>query len=81
MKYHKEIRTWTNFSDKRPKLKKMDVKFGTWNIRNLYLAGSLMAVEVDFREIGWGGMDWIDLTQDRDKWRPLANTGINTRVP
>jgi hypothetical protein len=24
------------------------------------------------REVGWGGMDWIDLTQDREKWRALV---------
>jgi hypothetical protein len=31
-------------------------------------------------EIGWGGMDWIDLAQDRDQWRALVNTAINIRV-
>jgi hypothetical protein len=29
---------------------------------------------MDLREIGWDGMDWIDLTQDRDQWRVLVNT-------
>jgi hypothetical protein len=28
-------------------------------------------------EIGWGGTDWIDLAQDRDKWRALVNTVMN----
>jgi hypothetical protein len=32
-------------------------------------------------EIGWGGMDWIDLAQDRDQWWALLNTIINLRVP
>jgi hypothetical protein len=27
---------------------------------------------MDLREIGWGGMDWIDLAQDRDQWRALV---------
>jgi hypothetical protein len=38
-------------------------------------------IKMDFREIGWGGMDWIDLAQDRDKWRVLVNTVVNLRVP
>jgi hypothetical protein len=36
---------------------------------------------MDLREIGWGDMDWIDLAQDRDKWRALENTVTNIRVP
>jgi hypothetical protein len=38
-------------------------------------------IKMDLREIGWGGMDWIDLTQDRDQWRVLVNTVMNLRVP
>jgi hypothetical protein len=38
-------------------------------------------IKMDLREIGWNGMDWIDLTQDRNQWRTLLNTGINLRVP
>jgi hypothetical protein len=36
---------------------------------------------MDIREIGWGGMDWIDLVQDRDQCRALVNTAMNLRVP
>jgi hypothetical protein len=32
-------------------------------------------------EIGWGGMDWIDLAQDRDQWRALVNMVINLQIP
>jgi hypothetical protein len=38
-------------------------------------------IRMDRREIGWGGMDWIDLAQDRDQWRALVNTVMNLRVP
>jgi hypothetical protein len=34
-------------------------------------------IKIDLREIGWNGMDWIDLAQDRDQWRSL----VNLRVP
>jgi hypothetical protein len=33
------------------------------------------------KEIGWGGMDCIDLAQDRDRWKALVNTVMNLRVP
>jgi hypothetical protein len=36
---------------------------------------------MDLREIGWGGMDWIDLAQDRNRWRALVNKVIKLRVP
>jgi hypothetical protein len=38
-------------------------------------------VLVTICEIGWDGMDWIDLAQDRDQWRALVNTVMNLRVP
>jgi hypothetical protein len=33
------------------------------------------------REIGWDGVDWIDLAQDRGQWRALVKTVMNFRVP
>jgi hypothetical protein len=38
-------------------------------------------IKMDLREIGWDGMDWIDLAQDRDQWKALVNTVMNLRVP
>jgi hypothetical protein len=38
-------------------------------------------VRMDLRETRWGGMDWIDLAQGRNRWRTLVNTVINLRVP
>jgi hypothetical protein len=36
---------------------------------------------MDFRELGWSGMDWIDVAQDRGRWRPVVKTIMNLRVP
>jgi hypothetical protein len=38
-------------------------------------------IRMDLREIGWSGMDWINVAQDRDQWRALVNTVMNRRVP
>jgi hypothetical protein len=38
-------------------------------------------IKMDLREIGWEGVDWMELAQDRDQWRALVNTMINLRVP
>jgi hypothetical protein len=38
-------------------------------------------IKMDLREIGWDGVDWSDLAQDRDQWRALVNTVMNLRVP
>jgi hypothetical protein len=38
-------------------------------------------IKIDHREIGWDGMDWIDLAQDRDQWWALVNTVMNLWVP
>jgi hypothetical protein len=38
-------------------------------------------IKMDLREVGWGGIDWIDLAQDRDRWRAVVYTVMNLRVP
>jgi hypothetical protein len=38
-------------------------------------------IKMNLREIGWDGMDWLDLVQNRDQCRALVNTVMNLRVP
>jgi hypothetical protein len=38
-------------------------------------------IKMVLREVGWDGMDWIDLAQDRDRWRAYVNAVMNLRVP
>jgi hypothetical protein len=39
-------------------------------------------IKINLPEVGWGGgVDWIDLAQDRDRWQALEYTVINLRVP
>jgi hypothetical protein len=38
-------------------------------------------IRMDLEEVGWGDVDWIGLAQDRNRWRTLANSVLNLRVP
>jgi hypothetical protein len=38
-------------------------------------------IKMDLKEIGWDGVVWIHMAQDRDQWRALVNRVLNLRVP
>jgi hypothetical protein len=38
-------------------------------------------IRMDLGEVGWGDVDWIDLAEDRNRWRALVNSVLNLRVP
>jgi hypothetical protein len=38
-------------------------------------------IKVDLQEVGQGGLEWIDLAQDRERWRALVNAVVNLLVP
>ena len=38
-------------------------------------------IKMDLQELGFGSVDWIDLAEDRDRWRALVNAVMNLRVP
>jgi hypothetical protein len=38
-------------------------------------------IKMDLQEVGWGGMDWIELAEDRDRCQTLVNEVMNLPVP
>jgi hypothetical protein len=45
------------------------------------VGGRVYNITMDFKELGWGGMDRIDLVQDRDRWNILVSMVMIFRVP
>jgi hypothetical protein len=48
---------------------------------NLFLGFYKYYIYIYLQEVGWEGVDWIDMSQDRDRWRALVNAVMNLRVP
>jgi len=54
---------------------KTDMRLGNFN------DGGGVNIKMNLQEVGYGGVDWIELAQDRDRWQSLVNAVMNLRVP
>ena len=53
----------------------------TWTDTLVQLKQRNRDIKMDLQDVGFGGMELIDLAQDRDRWRSLVNAVMNLRVP
>jgi hypothetical protein len=84
----KTAHRWKIAEDLKPKLMRISCKVGCiketftvpWQPPRVLGPVSLAALKMNLQEVGWG-MNWIDVAQDRDRWRALVNAVMNLRVP
>jgi hypothetical protein len=50
-------------------------------VQPLHKTNSIRISILDLQEVGYGGMDWIDLAQDRDRWQARVNVAMSLQVP
>jgi hypothetical protein len=56
-------------------------KFNQYISHNIYTLLKTIFTASWRDRMGWSGLDWIDMAQDRDRWRSLVNTVLNLLVP
>jgi hypothetical protein len=58
----------------------MEKPEGKKHLEDQYV-GAVNNIKMDLREIGWDGLDWIDLAHNRDQWRALVRAVMNLWIP
>ena len=70
----------------RMETREVRIEFCWWDLKERYHFGRPRRIwedniKIGLQKVGWGGMDWVDLAEDRDRLQALLNAVMNRRIP